>query len=520
MKPNAPFEPKVIPLSILLLAIITGACGFFAAISIGFVPTDPEITYRAAGRLRGFLAFGMPVWTLAWAGLAWLWWGRALRWRGGGAERWLVVWAGALILGASLCPPMLSDDAYRYAWEGLVVLSGENPYALAPADPALAGLAALHPDIFPHINHPEFSAIYPPLAQAVFAVGALAPFELVAIKVLLALVVLASLGLFWRLLEARGLASGRVLVLAAHPLVLLEGAFTAHVDVLLMAGGLLAAWALARPEGDPPRRWALAACGLAIAVLSKLAPLVLLPHLLRHLAGWRARALAAVATGALVLLFYLPFLGPGLFQSFDTYNKVWEFNGAAYPALVAGWEAVSPGGDRIVAGIDAAGRIVGVDGLSTRLRAAKHADPVYPPKLAARLTAAGLFGVAWLAAFAARGPRFEERWLWVVGAGLVLSPVVHPWYLLSLLPFALLGGSRAGWAALAWATAAPWTYAVLPQWWTEGVWALPGWVLALEYGAVAVAFGAAWVAGRRAGVPSEPSNPPDRPAPESASESP
>ena len=68
--------------------------------------------------------------------------------------------------------PMLSDDVYRYVWDGRVQLEGVHPYRYAPVDPALGTLRDAH--VFPRINHPEVPTIYPPLAQSLFAGLALA----------------------------------------------------------------------------------------------------------------------------------------------------------------------------------------------------------------------------------------------------------------------------------------------------------------------------------------------------------
>src|SRR5262245_10175052 len=35
-------------------------------------------------------------------------------------------------------PPALSDDVYRYLWDGRIAAAGWNPYYHAPQDPALA----------------------------------------------------------------------------------------------------------------------------------------------------------------------------------------------------------------------------------------------------------------------------------------------------------------------------------------------------------------------------------------------
>ncbi|MEM9862802.1 MAG: hypothetical protein AAF938_14360, partial [Myxococcota bacterium] len=95
---------------------------------------------------------------------------------------------------AALALPVLSDDVYRYLWDGHVLLSGVDPYAHAPASPPLAGLRDAD---WARINHPVLATIYPPLAQGLFALGRLLG-GVWAFKVLALLGHLAVVGLLAR----------------------------------------------------------------------------------------------------------------------------------------------------------------------------------------------------------------------------------------------------------------------------------------------------------------------------------
>ena len=73
----------------------------------------------------------------------------------------------AILLRLAFLPgtPSLSDDVYRYVWDGRVQLAGVNPYRYAPADPALDHVEYAGRD---GINHPRLRTVYPPLAQTLF----------------------------------------------------------------------------------------------------------------------------------------------------------------------------------------------------------------------------------------------------------------------------------------------------------------------------------------------------------------
>ena len=88
-------------------------------------------------------------------------------WKSREAPLWLVAVFG-LLFRATLLPasPTLSDDIYRYVWDGRVQAAGINPYRYAPASEALAHLR--DGTIYPGVNHREIPTIYPPAAQALF----------------------------------------------------------------------------------------------------------------------------------------------------------------------------------------------------------------------------------------------------------------------------------------------------------------------------------------------------------------
>lgn len=59
--------------------------------------------------------------------------------------------------------PLLSDDVYRYLWEGTLLNAGGNPFLTAPA-----AVRGLDDALAARVNHPEITAIYPPIAQLGF----------------------------------------------------------------------------------------------------------------------------------------------------------------------------------------------------------------------------------------------------------------------------------------------------------------------------------------------------------------
>src|ERR1043165_4576572 len=79
----------------------------------------------------------------------------------------VIVFAAVFRLSIIYAPPYLSDDIYRYIWDGRVQAAGINPFQYVPADEHLASLR--DEAIYKEINRRDYArTIYPPLAQSVF----------------------------------------------------------------------------------------------------------------------------------------------------------------------------------------------------------------------------------------------------------------------------------------------------------------------------------------------------------------
>ncbi len=210
-----------------------------------------------------------------------------------------LVFAALFRLSIIFFPPYLSDDIYRYIWDGRVQAAGINPYRYIPAEEPLAQLR--DDKIYPRINRRDsVRTIYPPVAQAMFLFvtrvsesvtwmkAAMVGFEAIAIWAII------------QLLASFGFARQRVLIYAWHPLAIWEFAGSGHADALTIA--FIALALLARRRNAETLTGVLIACATCV----KLFPIVLLPALYRR-RGWKM-PLAFVAT---LPIAYLPYLSVG-----------------------------------------------------------------------------------------------------------------------------------------------------------------------------------------------------------------
>jgi alpha-1,6-mannosyltransferase len=235
-------------------------------------------------------------------------------------------------------PPYLSDDIYRYIWDGRVQAAGINPYRYIPAAPELAQLR--DDTIYPKINRREIAhTIYPPAAQVVFLLTTRISESVVWMKVTMLIFELVAIWAVASLLNLLGRPRQLLLLYAWHPLVVWEFAGSGHVDAIAI--GFIALAFLAWQRRSDLGAGFLLAC----ATLVKLFPLVLLPAMLM-----RGRWKIVPVFAATIVVCYLAYLsvGPGaVLGSVPVYTQeMGVMSGQQFYALslirkVFGWELPS-----------------------------------------------------------------------------------------------------------------------------------------------------------------------------------
>jgi alpha-1,6-mannosyltransferase len=212
----------------------------------------------------------------------------------------VIAFAALFRLSLLFSPPYLSDDIYRYVWDGRVQAAGINPYRYIPADAALAQLR--DDQIYPRINRKDYArTIYPPAAEAVFFLTTRISESVTWMKATMVLFEALAMWALAQLLASFGLPRQRVLLYAWHPLVVWEFAGSGHADSIAIA--FIALALLAR------RRKSEIGTGISLAgaALGKVFPFVLFPAFYKRW-DWKM-PLAFLTT---IVVGYLPYLGVGL----------------------------------------------------------------------------------------------------------------------------------------------------------------------------------------------------------------
>jgi alpha-1,6-mannosyltransferase len=211
----------------------------------------------------------------------------------------VLLFAGIFRLSIIFAPPYLSDDIYRYVWDGRVQAAGINPYRYIPADEHLQTLR--DEKIYPKINRRDYAhTIYPPAAEAMYFLTTRISESVTWMKLTIVGLELITVWLLMELLAYFGMPRQRILIYAWHPLTVWEFAGSGHVDPLAFA--FIALALLARR-----RNWDTATgVALGFATLAKLFPIVLFPALYKRW-GWKM----PVALVVTILAGYLPYFGVG-----------------------------------------------------------------------------------------------------------------------------------------------------------------------------------------------------------------
>lgn len=353
--------------------------------------------------------------------------------------------AAAVRIPFVFLPPSLSDDVYRHRWDGRVLAAGVDPYRYAPSDPRLSRLLSERSGRAPGaaeaatINHPGVPTVYGPVAQGLLALLALSPARasLTSIKAMAAAFDLLSVACLLSLSASYRAGTLAAFLFAVHPLAVVETAREGHLDGIVVSLLLLALVLLARARGR------LASVVFALASLVKVTPLAAAPAFFRS-AGRRGAAIAA----ALFVAAHLPFASSfGPFRGLSQYARSWEGNGALYPGLVRALD-MTHAAARAKRGFAVVKALLGHPRLLDRFWG------LFYTGFLARAILAVVFAA--LVALILRRERDAVRAAGLSLAALLLvSPTLHPWYLVGVLPFALLFE----WTSVTWvAGAAPLVY--------------------------------------------------------------
>jgi alpha-1,6-mannosyltransferase len=334
-------------------------------------------------------------------------------------ERRLTFWVAASVIFRALllfAVPALSDDFYRFIWDGRLLAGGYHPFSEVPTYymEHRVNIPGIDEELFDHLNAKATFTSYPSVAQLIFWVSVkLSPDSVygsvLVMKFTLFFFELGTLQLLRCLLQTFNIHRANILLYSLNPLVILEITGNLHFEGVMIFFLLLAIHLLMK------QRFLASSFAYALSICAKLIPIIFLPLLVRYF-GWKKAIIYALLTAALVVLLFLPLLDMDIIKGFSTslgyYFLRFEFNASVYYLI----------------------RAIGY--LIFGFNIIQFAGPVLA--LAATVI---IFRIA-LRRLPAEFPRkidksFFQAMLWCLFVYFLSTSILHPWYIITLLTVSL-----------------------------------------------------------------------------------
>ncbi|MFK5974121.1 MAG: mannosyltransferase [Flavobacteriaceae bacterium] len=307
--------------------------------------------------------------------------------------------------------PNLSQDFYRFIWDGELVSHFMNPYLEVPntlilqKDLFIANAQELYQGMG-ELSARHYSN-YPPLNQLIFALAALLGGKTILGSVVFMrfTIILADIGIFYfgrKLLKNLNRSPHLIFWYFLNPLIVIELSGNLHFEGVML---FFFVWALYLIS---IKKWAMAAIPYALSISIKLVPLLFLPLFLKHL-GLKNSALFYMLVGAISVLLLLPFYSTEFVANYTDTVGLWfsnfEFNAGIYNGL-------------------------------KKIAVYYDAKPWELIKIYGKITPYITIGIVLLFTFLAKNQKLNTlitSMLWILTLYYFLATTVHPWYIVFLV---------------------------------------------------------------------------------------
>jgi hypothetical protein len=251
-------------------------------------------------------------------------------------ESWLSYLAVLFRLLFLLAIPNLSQDFYRFIWDGRLILEGLNPYLHTPNELVDTSLG-----LFPQMNtlcegmgalSAKHYSNYPPIHQLPFIIAALISKHSVlgSVVVLRLILISADLGILVfgkKLLKKLNKPTRTIYWFILNPLVIIELTGNLHFEGLMLCFFIMSVYFI------HSKKWHMAAVIMALSIAVKLVPILSLPLFMNKL-GRRKSVLFYSITAAFFAMLFIPFFSFQFLENFSTTIGLWflnfEFNASVY----------------------------------------------------------------------------------------------------------------------------------------------------------------------------------------------
>lgn len=266
----------------------------------------------------------------------------------------ILFWAVILRVLVFIFIPNLSDDIYRFIWDGALTNGGVNAYSLLPGTNWVDAPAFMSRVVFDGLNSKEYYSVYPPIMQVIFAISVYFSGDDIQLNLMFfrIIILLADIGIIFllgRMLTGLKKSNKWVALYAFNPLVIIELTGNIHFEGVMLFFTLLSFYILM--YFNIYGKWFLVAVFFfAVGVMVKLTSLLLLPILLYRLSFRQLvkfTLLVFMFCGLMFLPFYSQELIANFFSGLDLYFRNFEFNASFFYLInalgesIAGWDTVA-----------------------------------------------------------------------------------------------------------------------------------------------------------------------------------
>ena len=347
--------------------------------------------------------------------------------------------------------PSLSDDIYRFIWDGTLLKNGIHPFAELPGYYLNQKIPGLDQALYGRLNSPKYFSIYPPLNQLIFWISVQFNSNwMVSANVIRTLILAADVGSFFllkKLLRLYQREEHLAFFYFLNPLVILESVGNVHFEGVVIFFLLVGIYLY-----EKNRKW-FSAVSIGLAIGTKLLPAIYLPYLflkgLKNKKWW-----IPLLSGVVGLISILPMTDreflDGMQSSLNLYFREFEFNASLY--FLARELGIEYYGYNNIAKI----------------------GPLLSVLSILSILALSVIGTV-------KKWSIAKMFLFILSAYLLFTTTVHPWYILPLIAFGILSGY---WYSIVWSVTIFFTYAG----YTSDGFELPLWIIVSEYFFVILTF--------------------------------
>ena len=244
-----------------------------------------------------------------------------------------------------LAIPNLSQDFYRFIWDGRMILQGFNPYLHTPASFITLGEYPISQAQQLVVGMQELNAShysnYPPINQLLFIVANLFSSSNILGSVigLRLIIIAADIGTLYfgaKLLKRLGLKSHKIFWYILNPFIIIELTGNLHFEGVMLFFLILSLYLLHK------NKWQWAAVVFALSISTKLVPLLFLPLFVKWFRlkedhskiDFKKLISFYLIIGTATLLLFAPFFSMTFINNYSKTVGLWfgnfEFNASLY----------------------------------------------------------------------------------------------------------------------------------------------------------------------------------------------